>query len=113
MTSASLMRNISNSACLATEVPSSRLPQQTATASNPTADPFHESLQSKTEQELMAIIMKNKLSASAGPVKESEEDEEEELADINDETGEVHGYRGKEPTRFGDWEHKGRCTDFE
>lgn len=22
------------------------------------------------------------------------------------------GYGGPEPTRFGDWEHKGRCTDF-
>lgn len=22
------------------------------------------------------------------------------------------GYDGPEPTRFGDWEHKGRCTDF-
>ncbi len=22
------------------------------------------------------------------------------------------GYSGPEPTRFGDWEHKGRCTDF-
>ena len=22
------------------------------------------------------------------------------------------GYAGPEPTRFGDWEHKGRCTDF-
>ena len=25
---------------------------------------------------------------------------------------EVGGYDGPEPTRFGDWEHKGRCTDF-
>ena len=22
------------------------------------------------------------------------------------------GYDGPEPTRYGDWEHKGRCTDF-
>lgn len=21
-------------------------------------------------------------------------------------------YKGSEPTRHGDWEHKGRCTDF-
>lgn len=27
----------------------------------------------------------------------------------NDEIG---GYDGPEPTRFGDWEHKGRTTDF-
>jgi len=25
---------------------------------------------------------------------------------------EIGGYEGPEPTRFGDWEHKGRCTDF-
>ena len=30
-------------------------------------------------------------------------------ADLPPERG---GYTGPEPTRFGDWEHKGRCTDF-
>jgi hypothetical protein len=25
---------------------------------------------------------------------------------------EVGGVKGPEPTRYGDWEHKGRCTDF-
>ena len=25
---------------------------------------------------------------------------------------ELHGPKGPEPTRFGDWEQKGRCTDF-
>ena len=25
---------------------------------------------------------------------------------------EIGGYKGPEPTRFGDWEHKGRCTYF-
>lgn len=25
---------------------------------------------------------------------------------------EIGGTGGPEPTRFGDWEHKGRCTDF-
>ena len=25
---------------------------------------------------------------------------------------EIGGYDGPEPTRFGDWEHKGRVTDF-
>ncbi|ORX97414.1 hypothetical protein K493DRAFT_144579, partial [Basidiobolus meristosporus CBS 931.73] len=32
--------------------------------------------------------------------------------DTNPETGEIGGPRGKEPTRFGDWERKGRVTDF-
>jgi hypothetical protein len=26
--------------------------------------------------------------------------------------GEIGGPRGPEPTRFGDWEFKGRCSDF-
>ncbi len=25
---------------------------------------------------------------------------------------EVGGAKGPEPTRYGDWQHKGRCTDF-
>ncbi len=25
---------------------------------------------------------------------------------------EIGGPPGPEPTRYGDWEHKGRCTDF-
>ena len=26
--------------------------------------------------------------------------------------GEIGGPKGPEPTRFGDWEFKGRCSDF-
>lgn len=25
---------------------------------------------------------------------------------------EIGGQRGPEPTRYGDWEHNGRCSDF-
>ncbi|MCG5501672.1 DUF1674 domain-containing protein [Ectothiorhodospira lacustris] len=25
---------------------------------------------------------------------------------------EIGGYQGPEPTRYGDWEQRGRCTDF-
>lgn len=31
---------------------------------------------------------------------------------VNPETGEIGGPRGPEPTRYGDWERKGRVTDF-
>ncbi|CAF1528191.1 unnamed protein product [Rotaria magnacalcarata] len=31
---------------------------------------------------------------------------------INPTTGEVNGPRGPEPTRYGDWERKGKCVDF-
>ena len=49
-----------------------------------------------------------------------EEDEDEDGAQYVDEngnfvnkaTGEVGGPRGPEPTRYGDWEQKGRCSDF-
>ncbi|CAH1796350.1 unnamed protein product [Owenia fusiformis] len=30
----------------------------------------------------------------------------------NPETGEIDGPKGPEPTRYGDWERKGRVTDF-
>ena len=26
--------------------------------------------------------------------------------------GEINGPKGPEPTRYGDWEQKGRCSDF-
>ncbi|XP_077994883.1 succinate dehydrogenase assembly factor 4, mitochondrial-like [Glandiceps talaboti] len=32
--------------------------------------------------------------------------------DVNPHTGEIGGPRGPEPTRYGDWERKGRCIDF-
>ena len=31
---------------------------------------------------------------------------------VNKATGEVGGPRGPEPTRYGDWERNGRCSDF-
>lgn len=31
---------------------------------------------------------------------------------VNPVTGEVNGPRGPEPTRYGDWERKGRVSDF-
>ncbi len=30
----------------------------------------------------------------------------------SDKPVEIGGPKGPEPTRFGDWEQKGRCTDF-
>jgi len=32
--------------------------------------------------------------------------------DINPVTGEIGGPKGPEPTRYGDWERKGRVSDF-
>ncbi|XP_010049226.2 succinate dehydrogenase assembly factor 4, mitochondrial [Eucalyptus grandis] len=48
------------------------------------------------------------------PRGEGEEEEEEEDDDgyMNRKTGEIGGPRGPEPTRYGDWERNGRCSDF-
>ena len=37
---------------------------------------------------------------------------EESGHEANEKTGEWNGPRGPEPTRFGDWERGGRCSDF-
>lgn len=37
---------------------------------------------------------------------------EPEKANTNPYTGEINGPKGPEPTRYGDWERKGRVTDF-
>uniref|UniRef100_A0A5K1BQL8 Succinate dehydrogenase assembly factor 4, mitochondrial n=1 Tax=Nymphaea colorata TaxID=210225 RepID=A0A5K1BQL8_9MAGN len=44
--------------------------------------------------------------------KEVDAEEEEDGVFVNKETGEVGGPRGPEPTRYGDWERGGRCSDF-
>ncbi|CAA7034626.1 unnamed protein product [Microthlaspi erraticum] len=45
-----------------------------------------------------------------------EEEEEEEGGGggefFNEDTGEIGGPKGPEPTRYGDWEQRGRCSDF-
>uniref|UniRef100_A0ACD5XW84 Uncharacterized protein n=1 Tax=Avena sativa TaxID=4498 RepID=A0ACD5XW84_AVESA len=43
---------------------------------------------------------------------ETEDDDDENSPDLNKETGEIGGPRGPEPTRYGDWERGGRCSDF-
>lgn len=40
------------------------------------------------------------------------EDEEDEYEVPNPQTGELFGPKGPEPTRYGDWERGGRCSDF-
>ncbi len=36
----------------------------------------------------------------------------EEPASENGKEAEIGGPKGLEPTRYGDWERKGRCVDF-
>jgi len=44
--------------------------------------------------------------------KDAFEDEEDEYEVPNPQTGELFGPKGPEPTRYGDWERGGRCSDF-
>jgi hypothetical protein len=46
-------------------------------------------------------------SVTERPAKESPAGASEEIS-----SGEIGGPAGPEPTRFGDWEKKGRCIDF-
>lgn len=43
---------------------------------------------------------------------ESQEDLDIDEYGANRLTGEINGPKGREPTRFGDWERKGRVSDF-
>ncbi|OVA01964.1 Protein of unknown function DUF1674 [Macleaya cordata] len=57
---------------------------------------------------------KEEISAEKNPVDGNEEEEEDEDEDdgVNRQTGEIGGPKGPEPTRYGDWERNGRCSDF-
>eukprot|EP00252_Welwitschia_mirabilis_P013648 TRINITY_DN30004_c0_g1_i1.p1 TRINITY_DN30004_c0_g1~~TRINITY_DN30004_c0_g1_i1.p1 ORF type:complete len:114 (-),score=13.72 TRINITY_DN30004_c0_g1_i1:236-577(-) len=45
-------------------------------------------------------------------IKEDGEEEENNGEYVNPVTGERGGPKGPEPTRYGDWERGGRCSDF-
>ncbi|MCH7506212.1 MAG: DUF1674 domain-containing protein [Proteobacteria bacterium] len=68
----------------------------------------------------MSGTEKNKLSTPTKkpePVADSSKEGKAGAADRGKHTGppaavEIGGRKGLEPTRFGDWEKNGRCTDF-
>ncbi|XP_010271321.1 PREDICTED: putative clathrin assembly protein At5g57200 [Nelumbo nucifera] len=49
--------------------------------------------------------------SESGNVNEEEEDDDVGVY-VNKQTGEIGGPKGPEPTRYGDWERGGRCSDF-
>jgi hypothetical protein len=55
----------------------------------------------------MTEFEKNKSAVDTGPDKSVSNEKKEFL-----ETEEYGGPKGLEPTRYGDWEKKGRCIDF-
>ena len=58
--------------------------------------------------------MKNRqLTSPAVHPERSKNNEEPAVADLPEEKPvEIGGPKGPEPTRFGDWERAGRCSDF-
>jgi hypothetical protein len=54
----------------------------------------------------------NELKDEKKPGKETENKNKKALKENLDNTAETGGPQGPEPTRYGDWERKGRCVDF-
>lgn len=65
-------------------------------------------LENPNDQKEMDRLIKSGGSQQTIISKEQKEFEGEK----NPETGEIGGPKGKEPTRFGDWEKNGRTSDF-
>lgn len=68
--------------------------------------PVRESFEEKTIKE---VTKKLRLDQASEP---ADWDDGVEAKGDSAPGGEVGGPRGLEPTRFGDWERKGRCSDF-
>ncbi|KAF9616370.1 hypothetical protein IFM89_029624 [Coptis chinensis] len=65
-----------------------------------------ENLDNKKEEETDSETLKEK------PEESLEEEGDIDEYGVNRKTGEVGGPKGPEPTRYGDWECGGRCSDF-
>ncbi|KAJ3011010.1 hypothetical protein HKX48_007075 [Thoreauomyces humboldtii] len=75
----------------------------------------------KAEQKEFEELVKRAQGAPFGTIEEGDALHPDVLEKISDDkwegdrnptTGEVGGPKGKEPTRYGDWERKGRVYDF-
>ena len=65
------------------------------------------------EEEEVSSFSGNKQSPDGENGEEvEEEDEGGGGVHVNEQTGEIGGPKGPEPTRYGDWERNGRCSDF-
>jgi hypothetical protein len=60
------------------------------------------------------IMDSDKKKPSSGQAPKSQKaDQRQQAPTKGDESpAEFYGPKGPEPTRYGDWEQKGRCTDF-
>ena len=64
-------------------------------------------------QDHMTELLNKKSTANTSLPADFEDEEEEWVEMFNPETGEWNGPRYGEPTKYGDWQSKGRATDFE
>lgn len=83
-----------------------------AFSSSANADPPAEAAEAakKGEAESAGKEADEAKGGDAGARKEEEDDHGGVY--LNKATGEIGGPRGPEPTRYGDWERGGRCSDF-
>ncbi|KAG5617210.1 hypothetical protein H5410_017034 [Solanum commersonii] len=47
-----------------------------------------------------------------GNLEVEDDSDKDDTSNVNKKTGEIGGPKGPEPTRYGDWEIGGRCSDF-
>jgi len=70
-------------------------------------------LREKVEREMAGLTAKTPQQVALENATAAAKDAKEEEAEAkHGDNGEWNGPRGPEPTRFGDWEKGGRCTDF-
>lgn len=77
---------------------------------------YYAQMSSKTPSREGNPSKQSKIIKEKTPVGEFDKNGNEEEAPkrriVNPETGEIGGPQGPEPTRYGDWERKGRVSDF-
>jgi hypothetical protein len=74
-------------------------------------DPFQRKLENAVHAELVKLPQAARGPSSRQPV--VDDDEEVEARQLPAaKADEIGGPKGLEPTRFGDWERNGRCSDF-
>lgn len=61
---------------------------------------------------IMSIDTSNKDKKPASPPVANSDEAPETVISQTDKPSEKGGPKGPEPTRYGDWESGGRCTDF-
>lgn len=67
----------------------------------------------KEQKEFLELLKKQqKMMETQEKHPDSVNEHQEFQGDKNPTTGEVGGPKGKEPTRYGDWERNGRVYDF-